>query len=62
MTTTKQEQSPEFVAISHDAWRMIDALLADLPYRVSAPIVKRIVETGGVRVVETPAPRKTDDT
>ena len=42
------------VSISAEAWRAIDAMLADLPYRIAAPIVAVVQRTGGVADVEPP--------
>lgn len=47
-TTTARER----VSIDAEAWRLIDALLAELPYRIAAPIVAKIQQTGGVQPVQ----------
>ncbi|MCX8017267.1 MAG: hypothetical protein N2690_05130 [Rhodocyclaceae bacterium] len=46
---TSKDSLTDRVTISADAWRLIDALLAELPYRISAPIVQKLIETGGVQ-------------
>ena len=40
------------VSIDAEAWKAIDALLLELPFRVSAPIVEKLNRGGGVQ----PAP------
>jgi len=40
------------VSIDADAWKQIDHLLADLPFRVAAPVVSKINETGGVQPIK----------
>jgi hypothetical protein len=37
------------VSVDAEAWRRIDAALADLPYRIAAPLVSAIQQTGGVQ-------------
>jgi hypothetical protein len=53
------------VSISTAAWQEIDKLLAELPYRLAAPIVQKLVD-GGVRPIDehgaSEAPKPGDET
>ena len=37
------------VSIDAEAWKAIDALLLELPFRVTAPIVEKLNRGGGVQ-------------
>lgn len=47
----KPQPVPDRGRVTIDAvvWQMIDQTLADLPYRVTAPIVNALQQTGGVK-------------
>ena len=49
MTDTQEAPQRPRVTVDAEAWRAIDAVLLELPFRVSAPIVQKINETGGAR-------------
>lgn len=42
------EPKPTHVKLPISVWQTLDALLADLPYRLAAPVVHQIQQAGGV--------------
>ncbi len=44
------------VSIDAEVWSRIDQLLADMPFKVAAPIVSVLQQTGGVIKIELPQP------
>ncbi len=52
---TKNDQSrprPR-VSIDAEAWRQVDAILSELPFRLVAPVVSAINQTGGVNPIDS---------
>jgi hypothetical protein len=39
----------ERISIPAKAWKLIDAILLDLPYRTTAPVVQALNDGGGVQ-------------
>jgi len=45
-------QARQRVSIDAEVWQSIDQLLANLPYKTTAPIITAVQRTGGVVVIE----------
>lgn len=42
------QQARKMVVVDAEVWARIDQILADLPYRTTAPVIEMIRRTGGV--------------
>jgi hypothetical protein len=45
-------QARQRVSIDAEVWQAIDQLLANLPYKTTAPIITAVQRTGGAVVIE----------
>ena len=52
MTDATETPDRPRVSIDAEAWKQIDHLLPELPFRVAAPVVSKINETGGVQPIK----------